>query len=183
MKKMKGLHVFRITLFCLLAVALAACSGRDEHKVERLADIAGSRVGVQLGSTSDLRATKYEGDAEGTDVERFTKTADAIQALLQGKIDCIVEDELPAKAFVRQNPGLRILPETFGSDEYAFCVAKDNHELKRRIDHALLMLRHSGTLDTIVARHIDQNMPVAYLPKPTARHNGRLVVATNARQD
>jgi polar amino acid transport system substrate-binding protein len=164
----------------VLAIALAACGQHQERRIRRPADIAGSRVGVQLGTTSDLRVSAYEHDRASTDVERFTKTADAIQALLQGKLDCIVEDELPAKAFVRQNPELSILPETFSTDRYAFCVAKDNLPLLRQINHALTLLRNSGQLDTILSRHLEEGLPVAYLPKKVARPNGTLVVATNA---
>ena len=86
-------------------------------------------IGVQLGTTSDILATSLEAKGEGTRVERFTKSADAIQALNQGKIDCMVEDEQPAKAFLRQNPSLRLLPDEFGHSELAICVAKENVSL------------------------------------------------------
>ena len=135
---------------------------------------------MQLGTTSDIRVSKYENDNSATSVERYTKTADAIQALLQGKLDCIVEDEQPALAFVAQNPELRILPETFSTDHYAFCVSKDNRALLDKINHALMLLRNDGTLRIIHDRHVRQNLPVAYLPKRMERPNGKLVVATNA---
>ena len=67
------------------------------------ADLQGAVIGVQLGTTSDGLATELEKKGDGTKVERYNKGADAIQALLQGKIDCMVTDEAPAKAFQRVN--------------------------------------------------------------------------------
>lgn len=36
----------------------------------------------------------YETDGSGTVVERYNKGADAVQALKQGKLDCVIIDEL-----------------------------------------------------------------------------------------
>lgn len=173
-------NTFTALLFCLLTTLLTACGHSEKHPVKQPSDIVGSRIGVQLGTTSDLRVSAYENDSSGTQVERFTKTADAIQALLQGKLDCIIEDELPAQAFVKQNPQLSILPQTFSTDRYAFCVGKENTRLLTQLNHALEQLDNSGALDTIMDRHVRQGLPVAYLPKNVARTNGTLVVATNA---
>ena len=71
-------------------------------------DLAGKKIGVQLGTTGDQLATEYEQN-DGSTVERFNKGADAIQALKQGKIDCVVIDYNPAKAFVEKNDDLQIL--------------------------------------------------------------------------
>ena len=121
-----------------------------------------------------------EHDGAETQVERFTKTADAIQALMQGKVDCVVEDEQPAKAFVAQNEGLAILPHAFSSEPYAFCVAHGRRDLVERINHALRLLANDGTLNAIVHRHVVDKMSIAYQPKTIGRPNGTLVVATNA---
>ena len=61
-----------------------------------------------------------ETDGSGTVVERYNKGADAVQALKQGKLDCVIIDELPALAFVEQNEGLKILEENFVEEDYAF---------------------------------------------------------------
>ena len=93
----------------MLLITLMSC-GSKPRTIRSAHDLPGSKIGVQLGTTSDTKVSKMEHDKAGTQVERFTKTADAIQALLQGKVNCVVEDEQPAKAFVAQNDGLAILP-------------------------------------------------------------------------
>ena len=76
-------------------------------------DLPGAHIGVQLGTTGDIYISDYEKDGSGTTIERYNKAGDAIQALLQNKIECVVLDEQPAKAFVGQNPSLAILDEEF----------------------------------------------------------------------
>ena len=46
-----------------------------------------------------LFVSDYE--ADGTKVMRYSKGADAIVALTQNKIDCVVIDSEPAKEFVK----------------------------------------------------------------------------------
>ena len=48
-------------------------------------------------------------------MERYNKGADAVAALKQGKIDCVIIDEQPAKVFVENNNDLKILEEPFES--------------------------------------------------------------------
>jgi polar amino acid transport system substrate-binding protein len=168
-----------LLLVLLVLMVLTSC-GSKPKAIRSARDLPGSRIGVQLGTTSDTKVSMLEHDKAGTQVERFTKTADAIQALLQGKVNCVVEDEQPSKAFVAQNDGLAILPHAYSTEPYAFCVAHGRRDLVRNINHALQLLRNDGTLDTIVNRHLRQKMSIAYQPKAIGRPNGRLVVATNA---
>lgn len=167
-----------LVIIVLVVAVVLLTRGHEIRSVKSPRDLAGAIVGVQLGTTSDMKVSKLE--SKGTKVERFTKTADAVQALMQGKVDCVVEDEQPAKAFVRENDGLRLLPQSFSSNGFAFCVAKDNKVLCERINKALTQLQNSGTLDRIARRHIDDNIAVSYEPKNIGRPNGTLIVATNA---
>ncbi|MEG1999778.1 MAG: transporter substrate-binding domain-containing protein [Evtepia sp.] len=57
-------------------------------------------VGVQQDTTGDIYSTDDLGDAR---VMRFNKGADAVQALVTGKVDCVVIDNEPAKSFVESN--------------------------------------------------------------------------------
>ena len=87
-------------------------------------------------------------------MERYNKGADAVQALKQGKIDCVVIDEQPALAFVEENPGLKILDEEFTLEEYAIVIAKGNDDLLEKVNTALEELRSEGTLDRITKNYI-----------------------------
>ncbi|MBE5885383.1 MAG: basic amino acid ABC transporter substrate-binding protein [Lachnospiraceae bacterium] len=113
-------------------------------------DLVGKTVGVQLGTTGDI----YAGDIEGATVERYNKGYEAVQALLQGKVDAVMIDSQPANVFVEQNEGIYVIDEAFTYEEYAIAVAKDNTELLEKINDAIAKLEESGELQAIIDKYI-----------------------------
>ena len=75
-------------------------------------------------------------------------------ALLSGKVDCVVIDNEPAKAFVAANEGLKILDTEYANEDYAIAIAKDNTELLEKVDKALAELIEDGTVQKIVDKYI-----------------------------
>jgi polar amino acid transport system substrate-binding protein len=108
-------------------------------------------VGVQTGTTGDIYMQDDIGEAR---VDRYQKGNDAIVALTSGKVDAVVIDNEPAKAFVAANEGLKILDTAYVEEEYAMCINKDNEELLNAINEALAELEKDGTIDAIVAKYI-----------------------------
>ncbi len=110
-----------------------------------------TRIGVQQGTTGDI----YASDDYGADaVTAFKNGADATQALLTGKVDCVIIDNEPAKAFVAANEGLKILDTSYTEEEYAICVSKENEELLDEINGALEELKADGSIDEIIEKYI-----------------------------
>lgn len=145
-------------------------------------DLTGKNIGVQIGTIGDTYASDYEGDDAGTRITRFNKGADAVQALKQNKIDCVIIDEQPAKAFINKNKELVILEEEFAIEDYAICISKENTELKNKINKALNELKEDGTLADIISNYIgdDTKGKTPYVsPEDTTRENGTLTMATN----
>ena len=191
---MKLNKVFALTLSAVLSIsALAGCGNSNntaapeaaetatESKVASVDDLAGAKIGVQMGTTGDIYASDYE--AEGSTIERYSKGADAVIALKNGKIDCVVIDAEPAKAFVAKNDDLKILEEPFEIEEYAIAVSKDKPELTKSINEALAQLKADGTLDKIASNYIgdDTKGKTPYVsPEGVDRSKGKLVMATNA---
>ncbi|MCQ4936656.1 transporter substrate-binding domain-containing protein [Anaerotignum propionicum] len=110
-------------------------------------------VGVQTGTTGDIYASDdIEGKGLGT-IERYNKGADAVQSLATGKIDCVIIDKEPAKAFVEANQGLKILDTEYAVEDYAICFAKDS-ELTEKVNGALKDLVADGTVQKIIDKYI-----------------------------
>lgn len=177
---MKKLLVSLLTV-CMVAGLTACGSSVPANTVNSVEDLPGKTIGVQLGTTGDIYASDYE--AEGSTIERYNKGADAVQALKQGKVDCVIIDEQPAKAFVEKNSDLKILDEEFALEEYAICISKENAELKDKINTALAELKDEGTLDNIINNYIgdDTKGKTPYVsPEGIDRSNGTLTMATNA---
>lgn len=123
--------------------------GSDIKSVDDLSEK--TKIGVQLGTTGDIYAKDDFGDEA---VQEFDKGADAVQALLAGKIDCVIIDNEPAKSFVAANDGLEILSTSYAEEEYAICFKKDNTELQTKVNGALKELIADGTLQKIVNKYI-----------------------------
>ena len=118
------------------------------------AEGANTVIGVQLATTGDLYCTwDIEDEGLGT-VERYNKGADAVMALNTGKVDCVVIDNEPAKVFVANNPGLKILDTEYVTEDYAAAISKDNPDLTEQIDEALGELIEDGTVDAIIEKYI-----------------------------
>ena len=123
---------------------------KEDSDIASPDDLEGKKIGVQLGTTGDI----YAGDIKDATVERYNKGFEAVQALTQGKIDAVVIDGEPAKVFVKENEGLKMLDEAFTEEDYAIAVAKGNDELLDKINTALGELKDSGELDKIVDKYI-----------------------------
>ena len=84
----------------------------------------------------------------------YTNGATAVQALLDGKVDCVVIDEQPALSFVEANEGLKILETEYVVEDYAIAVSKDNPALRDAINTALNELIDDGTVQGILDKYI-----------------------------
>lgn len=122
----------------------------DNAEITKPDDLSGKKVGVQTGTTGDI----YVSDQKNVDVSRFSKGMEAVQSLTQGKIDAVVIDREPAKAFVEKNEGIKILDEAYTNEDYAIAVKKGNTELVEKINASLKKLKDSGELQKIVDKYI-----------------------------
>ena len=131
---------------------------REDSKITDVKDLttkgADNTIGVQLGTTGDIYCTSDIQDKGFGKVQQFNKGADAVQALVSGKIDCVVIDNQPAKEFVKANKGLKILDTEYVTEDYAIAVAKDNTELKDKINGALNEVKAEGTIQKILDKYI-----------------------------
>lgn len=123
--------------------------GSDIKSVDDLSEK--TKIGVQLGTTGDIYAKDDFGDEA---VQEYDKGADAVQALIAGKIDCVIIDNEPAKSFVAANEGLEILKTSYAEEDYAICFKKDNTELQTKVNDALKELIADGTVQKIVDKYI-----------------------------
>ena len=174
--------VFSVFL-AFFSILLASCGGESKsvipNRVYSINDLGHKKVGVQIGNTADIYASDFGGDTAKIDVERYTKLADAVQALMQGKVDAVMSDDQPAKAFVRQNPSLRILEEVFVEEMYAGVVAKGKEALLDSVNQAIAQMKFDGVYDSLFNTYINRNSNYHYQKKVT--EGPKLVVSTNAQ--
>lgn len=133
------------------ATAVQAIIVTGDSEIAGPDDLAGKLIGVQQGTTGDIYASDDFGDEN---IERYPKGVDAVQALVQGKVDAVIIDNEPAKVFVGDNDGLKLLDTAYAEEEYAIAVKKGNTELLDQVNQAIQELKESGKLEEIVAKYI-----------------------------
>mgnify|MGYP001455625699 FL=1 len=183
--------VFAVVCVAIIIAGICYKNYSNEQKIKKaeknavtcVDDLTGKKIGVQIGTTGDIYASDYEGDKEGTVVERYNKGTDAIQALKDDKINCVILDEQPSLAYTEKNTELKILEEEFAVEDYAICIDKSNGELKSKINDALAKLQKDGTLADIKKNYTgkdEEKGKFPYKKKNVSGKNGTLKVGTNA---
>ena len=124
---------------------------KEDGAVQSLDDIAGKMIGVQTTTTGDIYASDEFGEEN---VTKYDNGAAAVQALIAGKVDCVIIDNEPAKSYVAANEGLKILETSYAVEDYAICFAKENTELKDKVDAALQELIADGSVQAVVNKYI-----------------------------
>ena len=116
-----------------------------------LDNLGDQMIGTQRGTTGYIYTS---GDYGEDHVTAYDNGASAVQALMNGQVDCVVIDSAPAQAFVEANPGLTILDTEYTSEDYAIGMNKDNTALLEAVNGALKELTEDGTIPAIVEKYI-----------------------------
>ncbi len=116
-------------------------------------------IGTQRGTTGYIYASDTpENGGYGEDhVTAYDNGAAAVQALLNGQVDCVIIDSAPAAEYVAANPGLTTLPGNWVEEQYAIGMGKGNTELVNAVNKALEELTADGTVQKIIDKYINAN--------------------------
>ncbi|MCD6290109.1 MAG: basic amino acid ABC transporter substrate-binding protein [Anaerolineae bacterium] len=125
--------------------SIAVLASNDE--IKGVEDLKGKRIGVQLGTTGDIEASKIE----GAQVKRYEEITLAFQALANGDVDAIVNDAPTSAAIIKANPEIKakIVGKPFTDEWYGIAVNKNKPEIKEALNKALEEIKADGTYDKI----------------------------------
>jgi len=127
---------------------------KENPTVSSLDDLDGKIIGVQQGNIADFWV---EENVNAKEIRRYTKFGQAAEDLKNGKIDCIVMDNLPAEEMVEANPELTILDGVLFEDKYAIAVKKGNKELLEAINTVIEQLKTEGKIEEFIANHTSKS--------------------------
>ena len=153
----------------LVACMLWSCGGNDEQglQLESEADLAGLRVATQSGSCYDMELSSR------TDIElqRYNTLSDALQALLHGNADVLLNDETALNAYVCREQGIKPVLREDKAYPTSFMFPKEDKALADAFTATLKRLKAEGTYDQIIDywlndRYIDADT-FPYVPTPT----------------
>ena len=113
-------------------------------------------IGCQRGTTGYIYAsdTPDNGGYGEDHVTAYDNGASAVNALLNGQVDCVIIDSAPAEAYVAENAGLTLLEGEWVVEDYAIGMNKENKDLLEAVNKALAELTADGTIQSILDKYI-----------------------------
>ena len=122
---------------------------KEGSPIASKADLTGKKISCQTSTT----AAKFC-RAEGYDVDEYAANNDAEMALVQGKVDAWVIDDLTAAEMVasynsEHDDKLVILPDAMTTEPYAFAFAFGSEDLVEEVNKTIARLLEDGTIASI----------------------------------
>ena len=136
--------------YCLAAQAIVVKEGSP---ISSKADLEGKTVAVQTGTTAESFCME-----NGYTVSAYAANNDAQSALLQGKVDAWVIDDLTAADMVKVynaqgGDQLVILGEAMTTEPYAFAMAFGSEDTIEAINGILKTMEDSGAIAAIFDKY------------------------------
>ena len=121
----------------------------DNKAINKLADLDGKKVSVQVGTKSVSYLTEKFPKVQRVEVEKNQEMFNLVDI---GRVDAAVTGKPAAYQYARTKGGLKVLPEQLTVEEYGMAVRKDLPELTKALNEALAKLKADGAYDKIVAK-------------------------------
>lgn len=119
---------------------------KDNTTIKSKDDLSGKTVGAQIGTTGAIWAQKQQ----GVTLKTYDTVDLAFQDLMNGQIDAVIADNPLALGFVGKNPDkMKIVGNTFTTEQYGIAICKNRADLVPRINKALAEVKAAGTIDQL----------------------------------
>ena len=128
---------------------------RSDSDIATYDDLVGKTIGCQLGTTGDFIIEEIEGATD----QQYNKGVDAVNDLVNGRLDAVIIDSNPAGVFAANYPDKikDLNGEDFGFEieEYAIAIPKGDTALKEAIDVAINSIKEDGTFEKLVDEYME----------------------------
>ncbi len=118
-------------------------------------DLKNKTIGSQLGTTGMFLSE----DIEGATTQTYNRAIDAVNDLVNGRVDLVIIDKNPAQVFETKFEGkVKIIDGAefgFETEEYAIALPKGSNMVEK-VNQALDDLKADGTFDKLVAEYIGE---------------------------
>ena len=146
---------------------LAIAVREDNKTIKNFEDLKGKRIAVQIGTTGALEATKIPGAV----VSQFDSAALALQELINGRVEAVVNDK-PVTLYAIKQAGLRgvkVVGELLTEEFYGIALPKNSPYLQL-INDALGRVIESGQYDVIFRQWFGEKPPELPLVAPALKN-------------
>ena len=172
--------ILSVLIILMLVTTVFAGGKKEQVEIKGVADLVGTKVGVQAGTTGDTWCIENSGAKE---VASFKTGMDAALDLKNGVLDAVVLDELPAQSIVDKNPDLMIIRDpafTANKEAYAIAVKKGNAELLASINATIEALKVNGGYEALVAAFMPTDGNIQIPPVTLESYGETIKLGTNA---
>lgn len=112
-------------------------------------DLKGKVVGVQRGTTGELKAKELQQQFGIKEVRAYDDTLLAFEDLKAGRVDAVVND-LPVTAYlVKRQPEIQIVEVIKTGEKYGVAFREDQDDLREAFNKVLAEIKADGTYDQI----------------------------------
>ncbi len=122
-------------------------AGDDSTKT--YSDLANRRVGVELGSTGDGFARRWQRRLK-YDVRFYNSPADALRALKQNQVDGVFTDFLAFNDFARAEGGLQVVSQPLVDELFVIAVRKNDFTLLAQINAVIDAMKKDGRMERLM---------------------------------
>ncbi len=127
----------------------------DNTTIETMEDLGGQTVAVELGSLGHVEATEWAKRVEGLEIITFSTADEAITAVQQNNAHAALTDAISGRLFLRENDGLKRLPESVTVEPFALVVRSEDEQLLTTLNKSLINLEQTGQLSQIMSEWLD----------------------------
>lgn len=124
---------------------------KEGSGITSIADLAGKKVGLQLGSSAQDAVSKNpEAEASFKEIRKYENNVEVLLDLEIGGIDAAVMDSVVGYYYMKKNAyPFTVLEEDFGDELYGIGGRKEDQTLVDAINETLGAMRGDGTFQAI----------------------------------
>jgi polar amino acid transport system substrate-binding protein len=127
----------------------------ENDTIESMADLGGQTVAVELGSLGHVEATEWAKRVADLEIRPFPTADEAITAVQQNNAYAALTDAISGRLFLRDNDGLKRLPESVTVEPFALVVRSEDEQLLTMLNQSLATLQQSGQLDQLNTKWLE----------------------------
>ena len=113
-------------------------------------DLTGKAIGVELGSTGDAFARRWQRRLK-FDLRTFNTPADALRALRVGQVDAVFTDLVAFNDFAHAEGGVKQVGDPLVSELVVIAVRKDTPTLLAQINAVIDAMKRDGRMEQLYA--------------------------------
>ncbi|MBW4442257.1 MAG: transporter substrate-binding domain-containing protein [Plectolyngbya sp. WJT66-NPBG17] len=152
------------TIYFQAKNTIVALKGNNLAKAENL---AGKRVGVQLGSIQEGDLKKISEKVQGIQIKALNRVPEIIQEVKAKRIDAAIVEDTVIQGFTKANPDLEynVIPSE-GPSGSAIAFPKGSARVAE-FNQVLEKMKTSGELDRLAKQWFVTSAPASPSPSPT----------------